>query len=166
MSTTGISAIAVFDSPKCKGTVTIHETIKDDFLCFDVKLSNLKPGLHGFHIHESGNLSEGCTSCCAHFNPLKQNHGGLDINSSGKKNRHLGDLGNIEVKKDGKCEEQFYVRFIKLRGAKYNIIGRSLVVHDKPDDLGLGGDAESLKTGNAGARIGCAVIGYKDAYYF
>ena len=42
-------------------------------------------------------------------------------------------------------------RLIKLRGTKCNIIGRSLVIHDKEDDLGLGGDKESLITGNAGS---------------
>ena len=32
------------------------------------------------------------------------------------------------------------------------ITGRSLVVHADKDDLGRGGDAGSLATGNAGAR--------------
>ena len=41
----------------------------------------------------------------------------------------------------------------------YSVVGRSCVLHKKTDDLGLGGDAESLKTGNAGARIACGVIG-------
>ena len=71
-----------------KGTVLICEK-PGGIIEFEVNLSNLKPGKHGFHIHEAGNLSEGCKSCCSHFNPLGAKHGGLhDKNHS----RHLGDL--------------------------------------------------------------------------
>ena len=41
--------------------------------------------------------------------------------------------------------------------AKY-LISKNYIVHDLKDDLGKGGDPESLKTGNAGPRLNCAKI--------
>tara|TARA_B110000037_G_C17015656_1_gene463175 strand:- start:822 stop:1076 length:255 start_codon:yes stop_codon:yes gene_type:complete len=76
------------------------------------------------------------------------------------KKRHVGDLGNIETNSKGEAKYHFYDNIIKLRGSKSNIIGRGLIIHEDPDDCGMGGNAESLKTGNAGKRIACAVIGY------
>lgn len=155
-----IEAIAVIKSKNCNGTVTFKE-LDNRNVQIKVNLDSLEPGLHGFHIHEAGNLEDGCKTCCAHFNPLKTQHGGPK-----SKIRHVGDLGNIVANKNGICKHTFTDHMIKLRGNKYNIIGRSVVIHENEDDLGLGDDSESLKTGNAGARIGCAVIGYKNGYYF
>lgn len=42
---------------------------------------------------------------------------------------------------------------------EYSVVGRSVVVHAKEDDLGEGGHADSLTTGNSGARVACGVIG-------
>jgi len=49
---------------------------------------------------------------------------------------------------------------IKLRGNTFNIIGRSVVIHEDADDNGLGGYEDSLTTGHSGKRLCCAVIGY------
>jgi Cu-Zn family superoxide dismutase len=72
--------------------------------------------------------------------------------------RHVGDLGNIEVDSSGVANINFTDSLISLRGP-HNIIGRALVVHNNTDDLGKGDNEDSRKTGNAGARIACGVIG-------
>ena len=54
---------------------------------------------------------------------------------------------------------------VKLQG-EYSVIGRSMVVHAGEDDLGRGGNAESKKTGNAGARLACGVIALSGPFEF
>ena len=153
MTSKNIKAIAVFNDG-VKGIVRFTEA--DNKVRIDVSISGLKPNsLHGFHVHEAGDLSDKCTSMCAHFNPYGMTHG-----CPGMKNRHVGDLGNLQTNNKGEAKYSFYDDMIKLRGTKSNIIGRGLIIHEDPDDCGEGGNPESLKTGNAGKRIACAVIGY------
>ena len=117
-------------------------------------IKGLSDGLHGFHIHEYGDLTDGCTNACAHFNPFNTNHGGRN-----SKERHVGDLGNIESK-TGVASGHFIDSIISLHYKKKTcIVGRAIVIHQDEDDLGLGGNKESLKTGNAGKRLACGVIG-------
>jgi len=139
-----------------KGVVRFTEQPDSKKVKIDVHVSGLTPNsLHGFHVHEAGDLSDKCTSMCAHFNPFGKTHG-----SPGMKNRHVGDLGNLKTNAKGEAKYTFYDEGIKLRGVKSNIIGRGLIIHADEDDCGEGGNAESLITGNAGKRIACAVIGY------
>jgi Cu-Zn family superoxide dismutase len=122
----------------------------------DIDIQGLKRNfLHGFHIHEYGDMSHGCDSMCKHFNPFGKNHG-----SNQSRDRHIGDLGNISSNSLGIAKYRMTDNMIKLRGTKSNIIGRGLIIHAETDDLGCGDNEESLKTGNAGKRIACAVIGY------
>ena len=146
-----IKAVAVFQG-KIKGNVIFTETDKGTKI--NVNIYNLPKGKHGFHIHEKGNLLEkNCSGCKGHYNPHNKTHGDrLD------KNRHVGDLGNIQ-NKDGKVNLTFYDKLIKLKG-KFSVIGRSVVIHSGEDDLGLANNKESKITGNAGNRLDCAVIGY------
>lgn len=57
----------------------------------------------------------------------------------------------------GKVTISFYNNKITLFGTR-SIIGRSIVVHATEDDLGRGGEADSLTNGHVGARIACGVI--------
>jgi Cu-Zn family superoxide dismutase len=155
MNNKPISAIAVFDD-KIKGNVKFTEELLNGRIKIDLNISGLKPNSeHGFHVHEAGDLTDKCTSMCAHFNPYGNTHG-----CPGMKNRHVGDLGNIRTNFRGEAKYTFYDNIIKLRGSKANIIGRGLIIHEDKDDCGQGNNTESLKTGNAGKRIACAVIGY------
>ncbi|PIO75390.1 copper/zinc superoxide dismutase [Teladorsagia circumcincta] len=116
-------------------------------------VSGLKPGLHGFHIHEKGDLGDGCVAAAGHFNPHKMMHGAPDDS-----NRHVGDLGNIETPKSGDTTILLSDSVISLNG-QHNVIGRAIVIHADVDDLGRGTSELSKTTGNAGARVACGVIG-------
>ena len=108
------------------------------------------------HVHIFGNLSNACMAAGSHFDPHPETHGGRV-----GKHRHGGDLGNIEADAQGKALFEFVQTGLKLYG-KHGIVGRSIVIHADRDDLGMGvGKAreESLKTGNSGARLTCAIIG-------
>jgi len=136
------------------GVVYLEQSSSGGNTSIKGKLTGLKAGKHGFHVHAFGDLSDGCKSAGAHFNPLQKTHGAPQ-----DENRHVGDLGNVEIKKDGEeTHIDFSDHLISLIG-QHSIIGRALVVHEKEDDLGKGGDEESKKTGNAGGRLACGVIG-------
>lgn len=114
------------------------------------RVTGLAPGEHGFHIHQYGDLSNGCESAGPHFNPDGVDHGD---STEG----HVGDLGNITADENGVAEINLILRRVDLSGDR-SVVGRAIVVHADEDDLGQGGDEESLKTGNAGDRVGCGVI--------
>jgi superoxide dismutase, Cu-Zn family len=111
-------------------------------------LTGLKPGKHGFHIHEFGDCSApDAKSAGGHFNPGNHQHGAPDATD-----RHAGDLGNIEADASGKAHLEMSDKVMKLSGSD-SILGHAVIVHEKADDL------KTQPTGDAGGRVACGVIG-------
>jgi len=126
------------------GTVIFTKVGDDVQVVADI--TGLKPGKHGFHIHEKGDCSApDAASAGAHFNPTKKHHGGPM-----KAEHHEGDLGNIETDASGKTHLDWTGK-LSLSGAD-SIIGKSVVVHEKEDDL------KTDPSGNSGARVACGAI--------
>ncbi|CAE6495565.1 unnamed protein product [Rhizoctonia solani] len=121
------------------------------------QITGLSAGKHGIHVHTLGDMSGGCTSVGAHFNPSNKTHGGPQ-----SAERHAGDLGNIEAGSDGVAKVDIYDNGVSFSGGN-NILARALVIHAGEDDLGLGNATDSLTTGHAGARFACGVIAIGNA---
>jgi len=147
-NTQTLSAVADMEPTQgnqVRGTVTF--TQEADGVRVVADLTGLKPGEHGFHIHEHGDCSapDG-TSAGGHFNPTGMPHGGPDAEQ-----HHLGDLGNLTADTSGTAHLDRVFKFLELTGPN-NIVGRGLIVHSGRDDL------TSQPTGNAGSRVACGVI--------
>ena len=119
------------------------------------QFKGLAEGKHGFHIHQFGDLTEGCKTAGPHYNPFKKVHGGPDSEV-----RHVGDLGNVIADSQGNASYNHEDHLVTLYGA-YSVLGRSCVLHADVDDLGTTDHPLSSTTGNAGGRVACGVIGTK-----
>ena len=127
------------------GTVHFYETAKGVHVV--AKVTGLTPGLHGFHVHQSGDCSApDATSAGGHFNPAGAKHGGpADME------RHAGDFGNIMADASGMAKADFVDSHISFDGSN-SIIGKGVIVHEKADDL------KSQPAGDAGKRVACGNI--------
>jgi Cu-Zn family superoxide dismutase len=128
------------------GTVTFVKT--EAGLRISVHVQGLKPGVHGFHIHEFGDCSAADgSSAGGHFNPSGSPHGGPQA-----ADRHTGDLGNITAGSDGVARLDHTDPRADLEGP-HGVLGRGVIVHVSADDF------TTQPTGNAGGRLACGVIG-------
>ncbi len=109
----------------------------------------LTPGTsQGWHIHAYGDITKNDgKSTGGHFtNPRMEKTGhGLP---GGR--RHWGDLGNLDVRRDGVAHARLVDDQITLQG----ILGRGMIIHAKQDQ-------GTQPTGAAGARMAQCVIGYR-----
>lgn len=101
------------------------------------------------HLHEHGDCSDAGMGAHGHWNPTNEEHG-----KWGSAHFHRGDIGNVKLDAQGNGTLEMATDLWQIGGddSTKNIIGRALIVHGGTDDY------VSQPTGNAGGRIGCAVI--------
>ena len=126
-------------------------TQKGDDVEISVTLEGLNPnGVHAWHIHEFGDLSDPKGKATGgHYDPEGHDHALPDTAE-----RHAGDLGNLNADAEGKVTYDRTVENISINGSLNPILGRGIIIHAKPDDGGQ-------PTGNAGGRIAQGVIGVR-----
>jgi len=131
------------------GTAKFKETPQGVSLV--IAVSNLPPGVHGFHIHAVGKCEmPDFKSAGGHFNPEGKKHGWEN-----PEGHHAGDLQNLTVDAKGKAKVKVVVTGVTLGDGPNSLFqsqGTALVIHANPDDN------KTDPAGNAGARIACGVI--------
>ncbi|PPK45941.1 Cu-Zn family superoxide dismutase [Clostridium algidicarnis DSM 15099] len=98
-------------------------------------------GPHGFHIHEFGNCEVGdkndpFKSVGGHWNPYNQPHG-----------NHAGDFP-VLFSNHGIANMCFFTDKFKVK----DIIGKSIIIHENPDDY------RTEPSGNSGRKLACGEI--------
>lgn len=127
------------------GTVSLKSTPHGVLLT--LRLAFMPPGVHAFHIHETGTCEPPFTSAGGHFNPAGTEHGIL--NEAGM---HAGDMPNIRASADGLVHTEVLNHVVRLDDALFDDDGAAIVIHEGADDY------STDPAGNAGPRIACGVI--------
>ena len=129
-----------------------------------VRARGLKPGFHGFHVHEKG-LCDGPSfmSAGGHHKQGGQGHGA-----------HAGDMPPLFVSDDGKAQAAFVTDSFRI-GELVAGDGSAIMIHVGRDNLAniptryhshvpdassttFGPDADTLKTGDSGDRFACGLV--------
>lgn len=146
-----LAALATLQAaPDTNVAGTVRFTQTDGTVTVTADLSGVEPaGLHGFHIHETGDCSAAdFTSAGGHFNPE-----GVDHACPPATPRHAGDLGNVEITEDGTGSLTLTTELISLHGGDaHSILGKAVILHAGEDDC------QTQPTGDAGGRLGCGLI--------
>lgn len=128
--------------PSLNGIVNFYETQWHVGLMVEVELTNLpntsnnSPRFLGLHIHENGDCSQNFENTGSHYNPTNAVHP-----------YHIGDLPSV-LNSNGYAFLAFYDTFLSLD----DIVGRSIILHEKRDDF------TTQPSGDSGNKIACGII--------
>ena len=107
-------------------------------------LTDLPPGPHGFHIHETGACTPDFDAAGEHISAEGQEHGFAQTD-----NPHSGDLPNIWVQDDGTVQVEFITPNLTLDQI-LDEDGSAVMVHDAQDTY--------MDPASAGGRYACGVV--------
>ena len=132
--------------PGLNGLVKFYHTTYGGVLV-EAQIFNLPdvnlPGSSNFyamHIHETGDCGDAFDNTGMHYNPQNTEHP-----------NHAGDMPPL-LSNQGYAYSVFYDKRFTIQ----EIIGRAVIIHEKPDDF------TTQPSGNSGAKIGCGVIKWVD----
>jgi len=127
---------------------SVHFAQAGDKVRITALAHGLAPGAHGFNIHDKGDCSApDAAGAGGHFNPFGKPHG-----DPARPAHHAGDLPMLVAGADGTARFEALMDGISLQNGPANILGRSVVIHARPDDF------TTQPTGNSGPRVSCGVI--------
>src|SRR5690606_31294340 len=112
------------------GTVTFMETASG-MLHVMAEMTDLPPGPHGFHVHETGECDAegGFESAGGHY-AGDRNHGVHDAEGP-----HPGDFPNVHVGQDGILKAEFFHGDLSLSDGDNPLLdddGSAVLVHSSP----------------------------------
>lgn len=132
--------------PNLSGLIKFYHTTYGGVLA-EAQIFNLPdvnlPGssrFYAMHIHENGDCSDAFDHTGTHYNPQNTEHP-----------HHAGDMPPL-LSNQGYAFSVFYDKRFTIQ----EIIGKAVIIHEKPDDF------TTQPSGNAGAKIGCGVIKWMD----
>jgi Cu-Zn family superoxide dismutase len=130
-----------------QGTATFEETA--DGVSIVLNVEHAKPGKQAVHVHELGDCSDiAGKSMGEHFAPDYKEH----ALPQQQEERHLGDLGNIVIDKEGKGTLEIVAPRASLKpNDSHSFLGKALVVHEKLDK-------GTQPAGDSGTPVACGVI--------
>jgi Cu-Zn family superoxide dismutase len=134
------------ENSKVRGVASLTET--PEGLHIAVRIEGVAPRPHAIHIHQFGVCDDQGKAAGDHFNPSHAPHGYLP--KDGLERAHGGDMGNIEVGRNGVGTLELVLPDVTLTGAN-GVAGRAIIIHEQADTF-------AQPSGNAGGRIACGPI--------